>query len=45
MADLVFLDAMHELGVGWVTRHTIHRAVRLGGWAGYKKANSKMTSN
>ena len=38
MADLIFLDAMYDLGVGWFTRHTIHRAVRLGGWKGYKKS-------
>jgi hypothetical protein len=37
-ADQIFLDAMHDLGVGWLTRRMIHRAVRLGGWKGYKKS-------
>jgi hypothetical protein len=37
MADLVFLDAMRDVGVGWLTRQTIHKAVRLGGWARYKR--------
>jgi hypothetical protein len=36
-ADLIFLDAMYDVGVGWLTRHTIHRAVRLAGWASYKQ--------
>ena len=36
-ADLIFMDAMYDLGVGWWSRHAIHRAVRLGGWASYKK--------
>jgi len=38
MADRIFLDAMEEIGVGWLTRKTIYRAVRLGGWKGYKKS-------
>lgn len=38
MADKIFLDAMGEIGVGWLTRKTIYRAVRLGGWKGYKKS-------
>jgi hypothetical protein len=38
MADTIFHDAMKEIGVGWLTRRTIHRAVRLGGWKGYKKS-------
>jgi hypothetical protein len=37
-ADQIFLDAMDDLGVGWLIRRTIHRAVRLGGWKGYKKS-------
>ena len=37
-ADEIFLDAMEEIGVGWLTRKTIYRAVRLGGWKGYKKS-------
>lgn len=38
MADRIFLDAMEDIGVGWLTRKTIYRAVRLGGWKGYKKS-------
>jgi hypothetical protein len=36
-ADQIFMDAMYDLGVGWFSRHAIHRAVRLGGWLSYKK--------
>lgn len=35
-ADAVFLEAMTALGIGWVTRSILYRAVRLGGgvaWA------------
>jgi hypothetical protein len=35
--DQIFLQAMKDVGVGWLTRRTIYRAVRLGGWKGYKK--------
>jgi hypothetical protein len=38
MADKIFLDAMEEIGVGWLTRKTIYLAVRLGGWRTYKKS-------
>ena len=31
-ADEVFLSAMQELGVSWLTRTLVHRAVRVGGW-------------
>jgi hypothetical protein len=31
-ADHIFLEAMEELGVAWVTRHILFLAVRLGGW-------------
>jgi len=37
-ADLVLLEAMTELGVGWWTRQIIYYGVRLGGrraWKGY----------
>ena len=34
-ADLIFLEAMHNLGIGWLTRGTIYQAVRLGGWAAF----------
>lgn len=44
-ADAVFLEAMDALGVNWLTRHTIHRSVRLGGgfaWRGnYTKRTGK----
>jgi len=36
-ADRIFKEAMYNAGVGWLTRHTVHSAVRLGGWASYKK--------
>lgn len=36
-ADEIFLDAMKDLGVPWLKRHTIYRAVRLFGWACFKK--------
>jgi len=36
-ADTIFMDAMYDLGVGWISRHPIYRAVRLGGWMSYKK--------
>jgi hypothetical protein len=30
-ADKVFLEAMKDLGIGWVTRSILYRAVRFGG--------------
>jgi hypothetical protein len=36
-ADHIFLEAMEVLGVGRFTRWCIHRGVRLGGWAAWKK--------
>jgi hypothetical protein len=39
-ADRIFLEAMYNAGVSWLTRHTVHSAVRLGGWASYKKKHS-----
>jgi hypothetical protein len=39
-ADLIFKEAMFNANVGWVTRETVYRAVRLGGWASYKKKHS-----
>ena len=38
MADKIFLYAMGDIGVGWLTRKTIYLAVLLGGWKGYKKS-------
>lgn len=34
-ADQLFLDAMEAAGVNWITRHTMHAAVRAGGWKGW----------
>jgi len=42
-ADAVFLEAMTALGIGWVTRHVLYRAVRLGGgvaWADNQRRKS-----
>lgn len=36
-ADLIFKEAMYNAGVGWLTRETVYRAVRLGGWRSYKQ--------
>ena len=41
VADKIFKEAMFNAGVGWVTRETVYRAVRLGGWVSYKKKFSK----
>jgi hypothetical protein len=35
-ADLIFKEAMYNLGIGWLTRGTIYQAVRLGGWRSYQ---------
>jgi hypothetical protein len=35
--DLIFKEAMFNLGIGWMKRETIYRAVRLGGWASFRK--------
>jgi hypothetical protein len=37
MADSIFLQAMEDCGVGWITRHTIYRAVRAFGWRSFRK--------
>jgi hypothetical protein len=36
-ADLIFKEAMYNLGIGWVKRETIYRAVRFGGGRSFKK--------
>ena len=41
--DQIFLQAMKDLGVGWTTRRTIHKAVRLGGGRYWRKCNVKRT--
>ena len=37
IADRLFLIAMKEIGVGWLTRRIIYRAVRSAGFLAYKK--------
>jgi hypothetical protein len=39
-ADLIFKEAMFNLGIGWLTRETIYRAVRLGGGIAWKRGKS-----
>lgn len=34
--DAIFLEAMEEQKVGWLTRKTIYRAVRMFGWRFYQ---------
>ena len=41
VADSIFKEAMFNAGVNWITRETVYRAVRLGGWASYKKKFSQ----
>ncbi len=36
-ADELFLETMHNLGIGWARRNTIYAAVRAFGWRFYKK--------
>lgn len=36
-SDEIFLEAMQVLGVPWLTRRIIFRAVRMFGWISYKK--------
>jgi hypothetical protein len=38
--DLLFLYYMKMYGVGWLTRHTIYRAVRLGAMKNWKARNA-----
>lgn len=35
-SDRIFLEAMTVLGIGWLKRQTIYRAVRLGGASSFK---------
>lgn len=35
VADELFLEAMEVLGVSWITRNVMYRAVRMGGGSGY----------
>lgn len=36
-ADMIFLLAMRDLGVSWIKRHTMQKAVRIGGWIPWNK--------
>jgi hypothetical protein len=36
-ADEIFQGGMHILGVPWLLRNTMHRAVRMFGWLSYLK--------
>jgi hypothetical protein len=40
--DSAFLEAMQVCGVPFVKRHTMHRAVRLGGWMYWNKNNAHL---
>lgn len=42
-ADATFLEAMEALGVGWFTRKTIYRAVRIGGSSSWSDNYEKRT--
>ncbi|WP_052362356.1 DUF1353 domain-containing protein [Geminisphaera colitermitum] len=42
-ADAIFLEAMEALGVNWLTRSTIYRAVRMGGGGAWRDNYSKRT--
>lgn len=37
LADDVFLELMWHLHLSWYERHTIHLAVRAGGWRSYRQ--------
>jgi hypothetical protein len=41
-ADRIFLQAMTDSGVGWMTRQTIYRAIRIGGRSAWKAARSNL---
>lgn len=41
ICDKIFLDAMKVLGVGWLKRHIMHRAVRLFAGRIWKKYSAK----
>lgn len=36
-ADAVFLEAMEDLGVSYLVRHSMWLGVRFGGWVGWNK--------
>jgi hypothetical protein len=35
-ADAIFKEAMFNVGIGWLKRETIYRAVRALGWTAFK---------
>lgn len=40
-SDDIFLDGMEILGVSWLTRHTMYRAVRMYSWRYWNKSRSQ----
>ena len=44
-ADTVFMEALTALGVPWLRRHVLHKAVRLGGWMPWKKRAEQLYTN
>lgn len=41
VADLILLEAMEALGVSWIKRQTIYRAVRAFGWMAWNENRRK----
>jgi hypothetical protein len=44
-ADNVFLEAMAALGIPWLRRHILHKAVRAGGWLAWKTNARKIAEH
>lgn len=44
-ADAVFLEAMTALGIPWLRRHILHRAVRAGGWVAWNKRAKEISAH
>ena len=45
MADRVFYEAMTALGIPWLRRHLLHKAVRLGGWIAWRKRARELSAH
>lgn len=43
-ADLLFIEAMKELGVSWLKRKAMHRFVRIFGWLPWRKYRREIMS-
>ena len=41
-ADKIFLDALKDVGMNWVGRRIMYRAVRLGGWLHYRSKDNHL---